>query len=76
LYIKNHGGLGVSSHKYHPTTSQQLDKIVGLISLLLDVALSQDVPFCRLQQLHSKLHGATFVLLCVPVLCNKGVNLQ
>jgi len=32
----------------------------GLNSLLLDVASSQDVPFCQLQQLHNKNHGATF----------------
>ena len=34
---------------------------MSLISSLLDIVSSQDVPFRRLQQLHSKHHGATLV---------------
>jgi len=37
------------------------------ISLLINIALSQDVPFYRLQQLQCLHHGATFVLLCAPI---------
>ena len=31
---------------------------MGLISLLLDITLSRDVPFCQPQQAHRKHHGA------------------
>ena len=41
----------------------RMERFTGLISSLLDVASSQDVPFCQLQQSHSKHHGATFVFL-------------
>ena len=47
---------------------------ICLISLLLNVALSGDVPFCQLQQLQCLHHDSTkslklsFVLLCAPFL--------
>jgi len=41
-----------------------MEGAMGLISSLLDVALSQEMPFHQPQQLHSVHHGATFVL-CV-----------
>jgi len=36
----------------------------GLISLLIDVASSQDVPFRQPQQLQCTYHGTTAVFLC------------
>ena len=45
-----------------------MERATGLISSLLNITSSQDMPFHQLQQLHSKHHGATFVLLCLPVL--------
>jgi len=44
-------------------SASTMEKAMGLISSLLDMALSQDVPFCQPQQPHSEHHGATFVLL-------------
>ena len=50
----------------------------GLISSLVDVALSQDVLFRQPQQLKCMYHGLTFTLLCVPYvffLYHVGVDL-
>jgi len=55
----------------HNSTMQ---RALGLISSLLDVALFQNVPFHLLKQLHSIHHGAAFVLLCVPTSYHKGVD--
>jgi len=38
-----------------------MERAMCLISSLLDVTSSQDVPFCQLQPLHSKHHGATYL---------------
>ena len=45
-----------------------IDKAMGLISSLFDVALSRDVPFCQPQYVQYIHHRLAFVLLCVPVL--------
>jgi len=39
----------------------------GLISSLFDVASSQDVPFCQLQQLQCSHHGFIKNYLCSPL---------
>jgi len=39
----------------------------GLISSLFNVALSQYVPFCQLQQFHCLHHGSTIAHLCSPL---------
>jgi len=38
-----------------------MERAMGLISSLLDIASSREMPFHQPQQLHSKHHGATFV---------------
>jgi len=59
----------------HNSTMQ---RATGLISSLLDVASSQDVPFCELQQLHSMHHGAIFAfsVSCFFPFYHIGVELQ
>ena len=46
-----------------------MERATGLISSLLNITSSQDVPFHQTQQLHSKYHSATFVLLCSSYFC-------
>ena len=46
-------------------------KATGLISLLLDVALSRDVPFGIPQYAQCMHRGLTFVLICVPFIFAK-----
>jgi len=55
-----------------------MERAMGLISSLLNVPLSQDVPFHQLQQLHSKHHAATFSLFVFLyfLLTTQGVNLR
>jgi len=50
-----------------------MERAAGLISLLLGVASSQDIPFCQPQQPHSKHHGTTFIP--VLLLTMQGVDL-
>ena len=50
-----------------------------LISSLINVASSQDVPFHQLQQLQCLHHGTTIEPLCVPILSSQpriGGNLR
>ena len=42
----------------------------ALISSLLNVALSRDVPFCQPQQLQCLYHGSTETCLCSPCFCS------
>jgi len=55
-----------------------MERATGLISSLLDIASSRDMPFHQLQWPHSKHHGATFVLLFSQffLLTTQGVSLQ
>ena len=53
-----------------------MERAMGLISSLLDITLSQGVPFRQLQQLQSKHHGATFAYLCTPVLFADNARCQ
>ena len=53
-----------------------MERATDLISSLHDIALSQDMPFRKPQQLHSKHHSATFVLLCIPVLFTENARFQ
>jgi len=39
----------------------------GLLSLVINVPLSQDMPFCQLQQLQCFRHGSTKAYLCAPL---------
>ena len=50
--------------KHNSRTARARD----LISSLINIALSWDVPFHQLQQLQCLHHGATFVPLCVHIL--------
>ena len=53
-----------------------MEKAMSLISSLLDATSSQDVPFCQLQQAHSKHHGAIFYpLFQFFSLTTQGVDL-
>jgi len=49
----------IPSAKHNST----MQRAMGLISLLLDVTSSQEVPFCQPQLLQSMHHGATY--LCI-----------
>ena len=59
-----------------PKHNSTMERATGLIASLLNVTLSLDVPFCQLQQLHSKHNGATFVLLCILVLFADNTRCQ
>ena len=50
----------------YATLHTYLPKATGLISSLINVNLSQHVPFHQLQQLQCFHHGAIFDLLCTP----------
>ena len=41
--------------------------ITGLISSLINITLSQDIPICQLQQLQCLHHGSTQAYLCSPL---------
>jgi len=43
-----------------------MQRATGLISLLLNIALFQDVPFHQPQQLHSMRHGAPLCPVSLP----------
>ena len=45
-----------------------MDIVIGLISLLFNVASSQDAPILQPQYVQYLHDGLAFVLLCVPVL--------
>ena len=47
------------------------DRARDLISTLISVALSQDVPFHQTQQLQCLHQGATFEPVCVPILSSQ-----
>ena len=53
-----------------------MDKVMGLISSLFDIASSQDVLFHQLQYVQCTHHGLAFVLLCVPVLFADNARCQ
>jgi len=55
------------SDKHNSRTARARD----LISLLINVTSSQDVPFHQLQQLQYLHHGATFVPLWSPILSSQ-----
>jgi len=55
------------SHKHNWRTARATD----LISSLINVALSRDVPFHHLQLLQCLYHGATFVPLWFPILSSQ-----
>jgi len=59
--------LLMPSDKHNTRTARARD----LISSLIDITLSQDVPFYQLQQLQCLHHGATFVPLCAPILSSQ-----
>ena len=49
----------------------RMARVRDLISSLINVTLSRDVPFYQPQQLQCLHHGDTFVPLCVPILSSK-----
>jgi len=53
--------------------NSKMERATGLISSLLDVASSRDMPFCQPQQPHSKHHGVLSSF--VPVLFADNVRL-
>jgi len=55
------------SDKHNSRTARARD----LISSLINVASSRDVPFHQLQQLHCLHHGGTFVPLWSPILSSQ-----
>jgi len=55
------------SGKHNSRTARARD----LISSLINVPLSRDVPFHQLQQLQCLHHGSTFVPLCGPILSSQ-----
>jgi len=63
------------SEKHSLRTARAID----LISSLINTASSRDVPFHKPQRLQSLYHGATFELLCAPILSSQphiGDDLQ
>ena len=59
-------------------TRSAMERATSLMSSLLDITSSLDVPFCQLQQLHSKHRGGAFVLVpwtfSVLSLTMQGIN--
>ena len=54
-------------------------RATGLISSLINITLSQDVPFHQPKQLQCLHHGVTFMPLCAPILSpqpHKGDDLR
>jgi len=51
--------------------NSRMAKARDLISSLINVTLSQDVPLYQLQELQCLHHGATFVLLWFPILSSQ-----
>ena len=57
------------SDKHNSRTTQAID----LISSLINIALSRDVPFHQLQQLQCLHHGATYIPLCAPIFLHNHI---
>jgi len=59
--------------------SLRIVRATDFTSSLINVALSQDVPFHQQQQLQCLHHGTTFVPLCAPIISSQqrvGNDLQ